>query len=38
LTIGLDPVLKAIELPAAVPDLDACLAGMDGDNFTHLEE
>jgi hypothetical protein len=28
-------VLEAVQLPAAVPDLDASLASMDGDNFAH---
>lgn len=38
LAIGLDAVLEAIELPACVTDLDAGLADMDGDDFTHGSE
>jgi hypothetical protein len=38
LTIWLDTVLEAVQLPAAVTDLDTGLTGMDGDNFTHVEE
>lgn len=35
--IRLDTVLKAVEFPAGVTDLDTCLADVDGNNFTHLE-
>jgi hypothetical protein len=38
LPIRLDPVLKAVQLPAAVTDLNTSLAGMDRDDFTHFEE
>jgi len=36
LAIRLNPVLKAIEFPAGIADLDSSLANMDGDTFTHL--
>jgi hypothetical protein len=29
-------VLKAVELPAGIAGLDAALADMDGDYFTHV--
>jgi hypothetical protein len=35
LTVGLDAMLKAVELPATIADLDTGLACMDGDDFTH---
>ena len=35
LTIRLDTVLEAEELPAGVTDLDTSLTDVDGDNFTH---
>ena len=44
LTIGGDPVLEAVELPAAVPDLDAGLADVNaetlphGDNWRQLDD
>jgi hypothetical protein len=28
-------MLKAVQLPAAISDLDTGLTNMDGDNFTH---
>merc|ERR1719428_1770186 len=36
LAIRLDAVLEAVELPAGVAGLDAALADVDGDNFTHF--
>jgi hypothetical protein len=36
LSIGLDTVLQAEELPTGIPDLDATLANVDADSFTHL--
>jgi hypothetical protein len=33
LTIGLDPVFQAVQLPACIADLDTGLAHMDGDTF-----
>jgi hypothetical protein len=38
LPVRLDAVLKAVEFPAAVSDLDAGLTRMDTDDFTHVEE
>ena len=38
LPIGLNAVLKAIQLPARVTRLDTGLANVDGDNLTHVEE
>jgi hypothetical protein len=35
LAIGLDAVLKAVELPAGISDLDTGLADVDGDDLTH---
>jgi hypothetical protein len=35
LTIRLDAMLQAIELPAGVSDLSTGLSNVDGDNFTH---
>lgn len=35
LAIRLDAMLEAIELPACVTDLDAGLANVNGDDFTH---
>jgi len=35
LAIGLNAVLKAVELPAGVTSLDTALADVDGDNLTH---
>jgi hypothetical protein len=35
LTIWLDSVLKAEELPAGVTNLDTGLANMNGNDFTH---
>jgi len=35
LTIGLDAVLQAKELPAGVADLDASLADVDAKSLTH---
>ena len=35
LTIGLDAMLQAIELPAGIANLDASLASVDGDAFMH---
>jgi len=37
LTIRLDTVLQAVELPAGITHLDTSLANMNGDNFTHFE-
>jgi hypothetical protein len=37
-TVGLESVLKAIQLPAGVTDLDTGLTNVDGDDFTHVEE
>jgi len=37
LTVGLDTVLEAVQLPASITDLDTGLTNMNGDNFTHLE-
>ena len=36
LTIWLDAVLKAVELPAAIAHLDSGLTDMKGKNFSHL--
>merc|ERR1719164_21007 len=36
LAIGLDAVLEAVELPAGVAGLDAALADVDADDFTHF--
>ena len=38
LSIGLDAVLEAVELPAGVAGLDAALANVDADDFTHFVE
>ena len=38
LTIWLDSVLKAEELPAGVANLDACLSEVDADDLTHCAE
>jgi hypothetical protein len=38
LAIGLDAVLEAVELPASIADLNASLADVDGDYFTHVDE
>jgi len=35
LTIGLDTVLEAVQLPASVTDLNTGLTKVDGDNFAH---
>lgn len=35
--VGPDAVLEAIELPAGIAHLDAGLANMNGDHFTHFE-
>jgi hypothetical protein len=35
LAIGLDPMLKAKELPARIANLDTALAEMKAENFTH---
>mmetsp|Transcript_91046 Transcript_91046/g.236045 ORF Transcript_91046/g.236045 Transcript_91046/m.236045 type:complete len:217 (+) Transcript_91046:520-1170(+) len=35
LSVGLDAVLQAEELPASITDLDACLADVDADSLTH---
>jgi hypothetical protein len=37
LTIGLDSVLKTVELPAGVTDLDTGLTNVDRDTFTHVD-
>jgi len=37
LTIGLDTVLKAVELPAGIADLDTSLTNVEGNNLTHVE-
>jgi len=36
MTIGLDPMLKAVELPTGVSNLDSSLADMDRDTLTHI--
>mmetsp|Transcript_27255 Transcript_27255/g.50246 ORF Transcript_27255/g.50246 Transcript_27255/m.50246 type:complete len:459 (+) Transcript_27255:280-1656(+) len=36
LAIGLDTVLKAVELPAGITNLDTGLADVNTDNFTHV--
>ena len=38
LAIGLDAVLKAVELPAGVTHLDTGLADVNGNNLTHLPD
>jgi hypothetical protein len=38
LAIRLDAVLEAVELPAGVAGLDAALANVDADDFTHFVE
>merc|ERR1719331_1631741 len=38
LSVRLDPMLQAEELPARVPDLDAGLAKVDAKALTHLEK
>ena len=35
-TIGLDTVLKAVQLPAGVTDLDTSLTDVDRDGLTHV--
>jgi len=35
LAVGLDAMLEAVQLPAGVTGLDAGLANVDGDDFTH---
>jgi hypothetical protein len=35
LAIGLDAVLKAVELPAGIADLDTALANVNGNYFAH---
>ena len=37
LTVGLDAVLEAEELPAGVTDLDTGLADVDGNDFSHCD-
>jgi hypothetical protein len=37
LAVGLDAVLKAVELPAGITYLNASLANVDADYFTHDE-
>ena len=34
LTVGLDAVLQAVQLPAGIADLDSGLADVDGDTLT----
>jgi hypothetical protein len=36
LAVRLDAVLEAVELPAGIAGLDAALADVDGDYFTHI--
>jgi hypothetical protein len=36
LAVRLNTVLKAVEFPAGITSLDASLADVDGDNFTHV--
>ena len=36
LTIRLNTVLEAVQLPASITNLDTGLSNMNGDNFTHL--
>ncbi len=38
LSVGLNAVLEAVELPTGVAHLDAGLADVDGDAFAHDEE
>ena len=38
LTIRLDTVFQAVQLPAGVTNLDTSLTNMDGDTFTHFED
>lgn len=38
LTIRLDAMLKAVEFPASVTDLDSSLANVDRDTFTLNEQ
>jgi len=38
LSIRLDSVFQAVELPAGITDLDTSLSDMDGDALTHDEE
>ena len=38
LTIGLDTVLQAVQLPACITDLDTSLTNMDRDTFTLEKE
>jgi hypothetical protein len=38
LSIRLDAVFQAEELPAGISDLDATLANVDADSLTHLRE
>ena len=38
LSIRLDPMLKAVKLPAGIANLYACLANMDGDALTLKRE
>jgi len=33
-TVGLDPVLQAVQFPACITDLDPGLPDMDADDFT----
>jgi hypothetical protein len=35
LTVWLDPVLEAVQLPATVPDLNTGLANVERNNFPH---
>ncbi len=36
LTVGLDTVLQAVQLPAGVTDLDTSLTNVDGNTFSHF--
>jgi hypothetical protein len=37
LTIRLDSMLKAVQLPTGITNLDSGLTEMNGDTFTHFE-
>jgi hypothetical protein len=38
LSVGLDAVLEAVQLPARISDLDSGLSDVNGDNLTHVEK
>ena len=37
LSVGLDAVLEAVQLPARISDLDSGLSDVNGDNLTHVD-